>query len=193
MSEFDTVVGLDVSSTATGVAVTHRDGHLGVGTIRAVSLTRGTKVAARGARMMTMADEIFDQMNIGPGQLVVVEGLAFASRDDYKQGAGLWWTVVNRLIVRGIPFGVVPPMTRSAWAVKGGAKKVEVAMAMARLMPEVQFGNDNEVDAAIVALMGAQRIGWRRCTVVQLARLKACEWPPEAERIPLDKLTEVNV
>lgn len=77
--------------------------------------------------------------------------------------AGLWWRIVHRLLGADIPVAVCPPTVRAKWAtgVGGGPKatKALVAVAVARLWPDVDAASDDEWDALAMASLGAQHLG----------------------------------
>ncbi len=99
-------------------------------------------------------------------QLVVIEGPSLSSKgSSSKDLAGLWHLVYDRLCV-GYRTLVVPPSSLKKWATgKGNAGKPQVAVGLHRSLPQEVFGvdfaavDDNEADAAGLAVMGAQAIG----------------------------------
>jgi Holliday junction resolvasome RuvABC endonuclease subunit len=95
--------------------------------------------------------------------LVVIEGLiASPSRD---RGAfdrpALWWIVVGALCRRNVPVAVASPTAMKRVIVgprpkgSGPVDKVEVALAVQKLWPGVELGNNDTADAAGLAHCGA--------------------------------------
>lgn len=153
-----TVIGLDPSLTAFGlariawcgekvVAETWKRGEEGITTL------------SLGARYDAMNHIVADVLSFTePADLVVIEGASFDSRSSSSaERAYVWWRTVGRLIDRGLPVVVVTPTARAKWATGNGrAGKVEVAVAVARLWPDVPIRNDNEADALGLASVAMQ-------------------------------------
>ncbi|MFL6141609.1 MAG: hypothetical protein ACJ72N_07040 [Labedaea sp.] len=177
------IVGLDLSLTATGAAAIQRDaaGLLSAHTITIPSSgERGARLATRRERLATIATTVLSWC-AGAG-LAVLEGPAFSARDGHVwDRAGLWWAVVDQLNTADIPVAVAAPTTLKKFATgKGTANKTAVAAAVTRLWPDAQPGNDNEFDALVLAIMGAQWAGLDVPTRAHHAEvLSKVEWPPD--------------
>jgi crossover junction endodeoxyribonuclease RuvC len=173
------VIGLDLSLTATGVAIIAGiDGHLASETTTLRSSPSGTGLAARERRADAIAAAV--EMHIAGAAMVVVEGPSLGSRDGHVwDRAGLWWHVVRRCMTYA-PVVEIPPATVKRWATgKGNADKATVAASLARLWPDVEPANDNEFDALALATIGAQRLGLPVPSRAHHAdALAKVDWPP---------------
>jgi crossover junction endodeoxyribonuclease RuvC len=175
-----TVVGIDMSLTATGCA-TISDHELGLVT-RVSTVTsagrRGDNPAQRARRLRQLADDVLDPL--GRPDLVVVEGPSIMSKGGSNwDRAGLWWLVVDALIAADIPVAIAAPTVVKKFAAgKGNADKAAVAANMTRLWPDVEPLNDNEFDALALATMGAAHLGIAVPTRAHHAdALLKVEWP----------------
>lgn len=152
------VVGLDISLTATGVAIV-KDGPTNAeayvfktrpdnGTL----VNRRERIAgivAAVAPLCTGAD------------LVVVEGPSYHSVGGKAHDrSGLWWALVGKISAAGLPVAEVPPTVRMLWAcAKGRASKEDVQLAIGQLWPDVHVCDNNAADALVLASMGGQWLG----------------------------------
>jgi crossover junction endodeoxyribonuclease RuvC len=173
-----TVVGLDLSLTASGVCHIV-DGEITLNTVRSKPKPKAT-LADQVERLAWIRDNIADLCD--GAHLVLVEGPSYGSKGaSVHQIAGNWWLIVDQLVERGIPVGVAPPSVVKKWATnRGNADKTAVGIAMARLWPTITPGNDNEVDALAIATMAAQRAGMAVPTRAHHAdALTKAAWPNE--------------
>ncbi|MFE2751596.1 hypothetical protein ACFXGA_06285 [Actinosynnema sp. NPDC059335] len=179
------VTGLDLSLTGSGVATITRGsiGHTTVDTqVIGSKPAKEPTLADRDHRLTTLADRVVDHAR--GAQLVVVEGPSLGSTGRHGHvwdRAALWWTVVHRLLALEVPVVELPPAVRARWATgKGNAGKTAVAVAVARMWPDVAIPDDNAADALALATIAAQQLGW----VNQLARhrdaLTTVRWPVAA-------------
>lgn len=170
-------VGLDLSLTGSGIASSagwcERVGRDDITTL---------PLDERLAAVDELAARIV--LRTGPHEyrpmLVCVEAPAFSrSGGGVLERSALWWTVVRRLRHREIPVALVPIQSRMRYATgKGAAGKGAIIDAVARRLPMFETGgDDNLADAAVLAAMGADRLG------VPLAPM------PAAHRLALDKVT----
>lgn len=158
-----TVVGLDLSLTATGVA---RIGHdreadgLRVSTQVLGSKAAGDAVHARADRLTDLAASIVHATMLwGRPSLVCIERPAYSSNSgSVTDRAGLWWLVVARM-VRGQHVPVVDVVNNhlKAYATgKGNAAKDAVLAETVRrygvLVPTL--ADNNEADALQLAALG---------------------------------------
>ncbi len=178
------VVGLDLSLTSTGVAF---------GVARAEAL----RYKGRGhGRLAWLRAEIRQRTN--GADLVVVEGAAFASgaQAGHHELAGLWWMVTHDLWRRGIPYAIVPPHSRTIYAM-GRAnpaqehpreKRAKIAKGMVRDAVRRVYGLEcegagryDESDAAVLAAMGLDWLGWAAAGVPDTHRraLDGVAWPEQ--------------
>jgi hypothetical protein len=111
---------------------------------------------------------------------VVIEGPSYGSQyGSVFDRAGLWHGIFGGLDARKIPVAVVAPQTRAKWATgKARADKRDVLKAAQEWFPQVS--NDDEADAAWLALMGSVKLGdyplvaltdWR------ISGLTSVSWP----------------
>lgn len=176
------IVGLDLSLTATGVAVLQwRAGDVFVETFTLKSKGKADdNLLARDARLRALSGHVVQ--SVGPAGLVVIEQPAFSQTGgSHHDRSGLWWLTVNALHERGITVAEVSPTTLKKYVTgKGNASKMDVMAKMIRLMPEVEIANDNEADALGLALMGARRYDEPVEPSLPLVNLEAMEkvrWP----------------
>ena len=172
-------VGLDLSLTCTGAAViTQRvSGDCVANTTTVTSCgRRGDTLVDRHARLTTLGAEIVRSAT--PADLVVVEGPVTGTRggsplDRYA----LWWFVVGGLIRREVPVAVVAPASlKLAIAGSGRADKAAVAVALARLWPDVDVTSSDVSDAVGLAHLGAVHMGWPVTTLERHRQVKVA-WP----------------
>ncbi|WP_280304943.1 crossover junction endodeoxyribonuclease RuvC [Nocardia neocaledoniensis] len=156
------VVGIDPSLTGTGLAVLTSSGDRVDTALRTVGSTgkRSDTYAQRAARLVKLRNELMSHVP-RKADLAVLEGPAYG-----VQGTGVhdrawyWGKVYDALTSLGIPVAVCPPTTRAKWATdKGNSGKADVAVAVSRLWPVVEWRGDDQADALALASMGAQHIG----------------------------------
>ena len=151
------VLGLDLSLTATCLALVDTDDRLVVDT-----WTHGTKpttddLDARLHRLDQITDHVASLDRLG---LVVVEGPSLGQRAQAGtfERAGLWWLTLARLRPH-VPVVEVPPSTLKRYATgKGNASKDAVLLAVARRYPHVDVQSNDEADALVLASMGARHL-----------------------------------
>jgi crossover junction endodeoxyribonuclease RuvC len=151
------VVGLDLSLASTGVAVADEAGGIELGQIRTKPTGHG--LIARRERLRSIRLAL--RRDLDGADLVVLEGLAYASRSPHAtERAGLWWLVVDHLIGNQVPVAVVSPTARAKYATgKGNAGKDQVLAAVVRRYPDVDVTGNDQADALILAAMGARSRG----------------------------------
>ncbi|WP_395109815.1 hypothetical protein [Actinomadura sp. SCN-SB] len=165
------VIGLDLSLTATGMALP--DGSLDV-IVPAKGLT-GV------ARLQAIRAEIFRRILPPATDLAVIEGPAYsrAAGAGHHEAAGLWWLVVYEMTARGVHHAIVPPTTLKRYATgKGTATKADMRMALYR-REDRDVRDDNMVDARWLALMGLDHLGHPLVEVPKTHRdaLAKVAWP----------------
>lgn len=168
------VVGLDLSLTATGIAVIGFPGLVGDrGTKTAISCV---SVGARGSSDDTVADtairirrlavNIVETIaDLAPNVTHVgVESVPPSARNApgrHSERCGLYWTVVVELVGRGIPVSTCAPKSLKKFATGDGNAPKRLMLDTARaLFPDTPIRDDNQADAAFLALAVAQRLGW---------------------------------
>ena len=161
-----TVIGVDASLTATGVAIISPDTAPFAdpdpdAPMRAELGTFGSRpttdtIRDRSRRHHHLAREVCDLAGIGTADLVVIEAPSYGSRDGHAwDRAHVWWMIVDHALTHSVPVISVPPARVKKFATgKGNADKTTVAIAVARLWPDVMPANDNEADALALASIG---------------------------------------
>lgn len=179
-----TVIGLDVSLTRTGIAV-WRDGRMT--TTSTVSQPIGAQswderntriVGQAGSIIRWLSDNTDGQMP----SLAVIEApiLHGPQTGSFFDRSGLWHGVYSKLRSSGwrIPVAVVNVATLKAWATgKGNADKAMMLHAARREWPGVL--NDDEADASWLAAMGAAKLGHEpvEMTAWRVSGLTKGDWP----------------
>lgn len=141
-----TVIGLDLSITATGIC--YPDGS---------TLTVPTKTDDGDARLLHIAEAVC--FAIGSGvDLAVIEDLP-----THAHGAGITGmvhgVVRSELIQAGVPYALVTPSTLKAYATgKGTGDKTAMALAAFK-RAGVEFADDNQCDAWWLRAAGLDWLG----------------------------------
>jgi Holliday junction resolvasome RuvABC endonuclease subunit len=149
------VVGIDPSLTGTGVV------RVGVETVTKLIPSKGHQgdlLPDRWARISVISDLIIRLS--GEVALVVIEQPAYSGTGG-KHGDrdGLWWLIVNRLILT-VPVLEVPPATLKKYVTgKGNADKDAVIAHVIRDYPDVQVEDNNVADAYGLAAIGRRILG----------------------------------
>jgi len=153
-------MGLDISQTSTGIACILGSGEVWTDSCGADGKATDT-LAMRSTRLDVATAAILDFFPATGACEVLVEDLMMASGTGNKLDRGaLWWFVVNGIIKRGYTVSTASPGTLKKWATgKGTVNKVMVGLHMGRLFPEVEFANDDELDAVTAAHLLAVRAG----------------------------------
>ena len=183
------IVGLDLSLTATGVAVIRP--HEETRKIR-VSVVRSKSVDSADynatlERLRGLLNGIVKTINFekeeGDIVVIVMEGPIFPSTKMlgmYHTRAGLWWLAYHFLSKIGLVVVVEPTKLKSYVTGKGNTPKAEVFATMVRNFPDVTIGDDNEADALGLANMAARELGFPQEPSVQRCNPSALEgvrWP----------------
>lgn len=179
------VVGLDLSLTCTGIvrlngSEVRVDRVLSAPPMEATRQKRPPTLGERFLRLSEIAAKACE--TIGMPDLVVVEQPAFSQNSgSHHDRSGLWWIVMERLMVYGVDVAEVSPTGLKKFATgKGNASKTAVVDAVARRWPEVETdGDDNVADALVLAKMGVFHLGENKEDLpkAHLASLDAVRWP----------------
>jgi crossover junction endodeoxyribonuclease RuvC len=162
------ITAIDPSMTSTGLAsltVLDDSIHWRVNTLKTkpcidtdpmTMLGRLRGIVIQAVRFTAMSGRVPD--------LIVIEGPAFSRNNGMShERAGLWWMTVSRLqetyggTARLV---VIGPTLRAKYATgKGTASKDAVMLAAAKRYPGADAANNNEMDAVVLAAMGARLCG----------------------------------
>lgn len=176
-----TVIGLDLSLTATGVA-------------SSVGWTEAVRIPGRGHnRLDAIRAAVLCLVPVNV-DLVVVEGPSYGNQGQQRQSghherAGLWWLVTHTLWKRGIDYAVASPAARAKYATgKGNAGKADVVREVTRRFDWFAGGED-EADALVLAAMGADWLGHPIAAMPATHRtaLANVQWP-----LSLDPPADLN-
>lgn len=171
-----TVIGIDLSLAATGMS----DG-TSTWLIRSTG-HRGDSLHDRNERLASLTCHVINDVWARTPHLVVIEGpsLGVNRQSGTHDRAGLWWLIVHRLHVAGIPVVEVPPAALKKYATgKGNANKGAMIDATARRFPHVDTGaDDNRCDALWLAAMGLDQLtGAGVVPAAQRDGLAKVAWP----------------
>lgn len=170
------VAGLDLSLDSTGVAT--EDGVFTVKT-KPLPVERSQDHDLRADRMSRIRSELATHLR--GHQLVVIEGPAYSKAlPSSFDRAGLWWDLYRGLRRGGFDVAVAPPPNVKRYATgKGNAGKTAVIAAVTRLCPELTVANDDEADAIVLRLMGADQAGVPlvRVPAAHRTALAGVSWP----------------
>lgn len=165
------VVGLDLSLTSTGVALSN-----GTHVIKGKGTGPGR---LSGLRLDIM--ELVDSSGQNP--LVVIEGYSFAQRNSNAHSMGELGGVIKlALYEEDIATVLVPPTVRAKFATgRGNASKSEVVSAVSARTKIVWEGPgaDDQCDAWVLQEMGLTHLGASRYKwpAKNLEALESVEWP----------------
>ena len=168
-------IGLDLSLTDTGVTVISDEG------VKFYSITsaghKGDTTAIMAARLEKIASDVLSHIPDAANVLVAIEGPAFMSKfGSPHERAGLWWSIVIPLVLRGQNVTVIPPNNLKMYATgKGGAKKDVVLAAVVRRYIDVAVVNNNIADSLVLAAMLARHWGQPIEESMPLAHLAAMD------------------
>ncbi|MFF0409156.1 hypothetical protein ACFYUY_01805 [Kitasatospora sp. NPDC004745] len=151
-----TVIGLDTSLTATGIAsslgwcesVGYKPHH------KKDAITTQPHVQRLQSLLGVLGDVI---LAVGNPDLVVLESPSLASLGGGgHERAWLWWEVYRSLTAHEIPVALMAPSQRMLYATgKGSATKSAVVDAAARRWPAwTTGGDDNQADAVVLMAAG---------------------------------------
>ena len=169
-----TVLGLDLSLTATGLSD-------GVTTWLLPSRGKsGDDLATRGRRLSAIRSAVL--LWARDVHLVVIEQPAYSRQTGHMHDrSGLWWLVVADLLERAVPVAEIAPSALKKYATgKGNAGKGAIVDATARRFPDVDTGSgdDNRCDALWLAAMGLEHLTGSGCVpAAHRAALQAVRWP----------------
>jgi crossover junction endodeoxyribonuclease RuvC len=157
-----TVIGLDPSLTATGIA-SSRGWCEVIGYKKQRVKDPGITQLPHAERLTAMR-HLIDQVTttIGHPDLVVIELPAVSRSGGGAHERGwLWWQLYNQIHKNQIPIGLLSPNQRALYATgKGNAGKGAVIDQVSRRFPAWNTdGNDNAADAVTLMAAGADWLG----------------------------------
>lgn len=172
---FPAVVGLDLSLTGTGVAVS-RNAPRGADLDTSVHLVKSDPADYRSARdpktdkpIATYADRLARledvlaeiEALIPTGSLVFLEAPSYGSNTSGTfDRSGLWWLTYQRLTALSCRVIPVAPTQRMLYATgKGRADKDQVLAAVVTRYPDLGVTNNNTADAVVLMAMAARAAG----------------------------------
>jgi len=157
-----TIMGIDLSLTATGVALIEDREAVATGRVQ----TKGKKtdtIWQRQARLAAIADDVMRYAIKWHPELVVIEAPSYGSVHGAQHDrSGLWWLVVQALAELDFPFTIVAPQARAKYGTGKGnaAKAIVLAAVLERFEGEDLFiPDDNVADALLLASMGSRLLG----------------------------------
>jgi len=162
------VLGLDLSLTATGVALPN-------GSCRTIK----TSLADGDLRLLQISESVRVAVTVtGPIDLAVIEDLPVGAKSAGITGM-VHGVVRNELAAAGVPYALVSPATLKAYAT-GAGNADKTAMAMAAFKRHgIEFADDNQCDAWWLRMAGHQHLGEPIVSLpaAQIARLDRAKWP----------------
>lgn len=170
-----TVVGLDPSLTAAGIAILGSPGTTDTPNVPrlatvGVSGSESATLAQRSIRIGEQTERIIRSMPQSV-QLVVMEALPYSApkfAGKYQERCALYYRLAEFLARRKIPVVEVGVTTLKKFATGDGkADKLEVIASMRELWPHAKIRNDNEADALGLATMGAMHLRWHEPELMQ--------------------------
>lgn len=164
------VIGIDASLASTGVASIRwaPDEPTPITAEVEIIQTKGKRADTlldRNRRLQTITNEVTQRLTMNT-TLVVFEAGAFSRVGGSNwDRAGLWWRLVDLVwrwqVHGGAHIATVAPTSLKKWATdRGNADKSDVAVALARMWPDVDAPSNDGWDALGLAQMGAQHLGW---------------------------------
>lgn len=145
------LVAIDPALSNTGIALRIGD-ERSAQTIKSAAIARGNDDPhAHSSRIERTAAAI--AYEIPNGALVAIEGPAFnAKYGNPDERAGLRWSIIARLRVRGCRVVIMPPAVGKTWLTdQGNATKDMMLSAVSTLLPGIAR-NEHEADALAMLL-----------------------------------------
>ncbi len=170
------VVGVDLSLTATGLAIQFTDG--------TIHRTISAPKLAGMERLDCLAEQIDGKIALG--DLVIFEDLAFSMNNAYaKENAGLAYLIRWRLWKRGIPYLLVTASSLKKFVTGAGNAEKSLLLREVYKRWGVDAANDNEADAVGLLYIGLAYTGqWEPTTEAQREVLEVLRNPKTKKRKP---------
>lgn len=173
----NTITGVDLSLTSTGVAILRPEGWVWCNP--KTTGHRHDPWNKKTTRIHGLIQEI--AARIPANCLLVVEGPSFNSISTSAwERAALFYGILQAGIEKNCALGIVPPTVLKQWATGAGNTSKQPIIDIAQQFTSTPMPNDDVADATILALMGAHRMGiidppggWRhQC-------LMTAKWEPD--------------
>jgi crossover junction endodeoxyribonuclease RuvC len=156
-------LGIDPSLTGTGVAVLDCEGGRWSGRTWSTGRPgkRGEPLTARNQRIGGIVADLLSVDLWSVDHAAVEEPAHGAPGGSTWDRAGLWWAIVHRLLAYDIPVVQVNSSQRQKFAVghahskRNPVDKSDVAMAAAKMWPDVPIRGNNAADALVIASVAA--------------------------------------
>ncbi len=148
MSRF---IGVDYSTTQTGIAIV--DGEHWQ-TFSITSKPSGPSLLAYDDRIIGLARDISAAIDFQPGDVIGIEGIAFAGRGSSVDRLHYAWHRTFEYLARTAeePLLVTTNQVKQLATGKGNAQKDEVVLAAERRIPQARVRNNDEADAVWIAV-----------------------------------------
>jgi Holliday junction resolvasome RuvABC endonuclease subunit len=190
------VVGIDPSLTKTGIGRVHDDGTAAGVQLSHLRPVEKAKRAKHGLPATPTLKERSQCLRVAAEHVVqMARGATLAVVYDPPAGAkmmgparldvpGHWWAVIAGLQAEGIP--IARTMDVSARKAITGPRpkgesretvKVQTALAIQKLYPDVEIVSDDVSDALAAAHLGAVALGWGVPTLARHSDVKWSEFP----------------
>lgn len=159
------VVGLDLSLTATGIAVIDVSTGELFTAVHTSPAPAADRIDCHVLRHRSLVDGIAAQVIAADPVLAVVEGLSFSvsAKDSSLTRRGfLWWALAERLCEAGVPLlEAAPTQIKKIGTGKGNASKAEMVAAYVSAWPSATVDRHvhDRADAAFSAGLGAAWLG----------------------------------
>lgn len=156
-----TFVGIDPAIANNGLVIVRPGGDADAHTFKSPHIARKNRDPhAWSSRIEIAASTLASQ--VPHDSLVAIEGPAHGARfGNPDERAGLRWSLIARLRVRGCRIVAIPPTKAKMWLTGSGvADKGEMLLAArdltARHMPDLEISTEHEADAfALVSMLAA--------------------------------------
>lgn len=172
------VTGLDLSLTATGIAMAESS-LPAIRTATVGSRPDDGTLAGRSTRLRGMVTRLWPYVQ--GVDLVVIEAPAFSSNTGKAHDrSGLWWMMVARMTGAGIPVVEVGNTALKMYALgKGRGDKDQVLAAVVRRYLSVAVADNNQADALVLACMGLRALGhpYDDLPATHLRAMRSPAWP----------------
>lgn len=182
-----TVVGIDPSITATGIASSRGWCHTVGYTNKRRPFTKLPHCDRLDAALGVLRNVL---VNVGRPDLAVIETPALSRTGGGAHERGwLWWEIYRHLTAAEIPIGLVSTNQRMLYATgKGTAGKSVVVDAVARRWPAwATNGDDNAADAVVLMAAGRDWAGQPICPMPKTHRaaIERATWPTHTTEVTL--------